>query len=253
MKKPNLLLVDDDTNMLASLQDLLEDDYTVFMAHNGEAALELLRTSGMDFPVVVSDQSMPRLQGHELFRIIHREFPDTLGILFTGFPEVESLIQAVNEGHIYGCLRKDFQSQDLVQLVNRAYQWQESLRGLKAQAGLGVTDQLEQELQRAWRYGLEYVGVLIDWSGPAAPERLKQRLRKSDVVGNLNHSRSLVLLTHTPLDKAKPALDRLLTTCPECQLGILKPSSEQEPSVEAYLLTLSTEPLQTVTTALTGA
>ncbi len=250
MKKPNLLLVDDDASMLASLLDLLEEDYTVYTAENGERALDLLRTSGVDFPVVVSDQSMPRLPGHELFRIIHTEFPDTVGILFTGFPEVESLIQAVNEGHIYGCLRKDFKAQDLVQLVNRAYSWQESLRSLKAQAGVGATELLEQELQRAWRYGLEYVGVLIDWSGPASTEQLKPRLRKTDVVGNLNESRSLVLLTHTPLEKARPALERLLATCPECQLGILKPSNEPPNSAEAYLLSLSQETFQEVTQPL---
>jgi serine/threonine-protein kinase len=65
-KKPRVLFVDDDERILNGLKSLFREEYQVYTAENGEAALELVKSFPMH--VVVSDQRMPGLTGVEVLR-----------------------------------------------------------------------------------------------------------------------------------------------------------------------------------------
>jgi putative two-component system response regulator len=76
----SLLVVEDDPAMLIALRDILETSgYTVHTATNGQAALEVL---GRHLPnLILSDISMPIMDGIELFDAIRR-IPDAATIPF---------------------------------------------------------------------------------------------------------------------------------------------------------------------------
>lgn len=61
-----VLLVDDDTDILHGLAQLLRDRYEILMASNGDEALEILRGEPVD--VVVLDMLMPLLDGQSVLR-----------------------------------------------------------------------------------------------------------------------------------------------------------------------------------------
>src|SRR2546426_4817348 len=64
--KEKLLVLDDEPHILTSLEDLFEDDYEVFTTGDAEAALRLAQEQ--DIAVVLSDERMPGLSGHEFLR-----------------------------------------------------------------------------------------------------------------------------------------------------------------------------------------
>lgn len=104
-KKRTLLLVDDEPNIVSALKRLLRrDNYHILTANSGPEALEILAASDVD--VIVSDQRMPGMLGSELLHIAKERYPNTLRIMLSGYTELQSVTNAVNEGAIYKFLTK---------------------------------------------------------------------------------------------------------------------------------------------------
>lgn len=71
-----LLLVEDDPEMLAYITDILQHDYRLLTAANGQLALQLLATQPID--LVISDVMMPQMDGFQLLektKEIHQDLP----------------------------------------------------------------------------------------------------------------------------------------------------------------------------------
>ena len=80
-----ILLVDDEAMVRETLAMSLEDiGYTVLMAADGLEALDML-TAGANVDVLVTDLSMPVLDGLALIRKARSERPDMPAVLVTGF------------------------------------------------------------------------------------------------------------------------------------------------------------------------
>jgi DNA-binding NtrC family response regulator len=75
MKKPSILIVDDDRITRDSLAGYLDDEYTTFKASDGMEALKLLREN-TEITVVLSDVDMPSMDGFELLHSIRNEIRD---------------------------------------------------------------------------------------------------------------------------------------------------------------------------------
>ncbi len=73
-KETNILVVDDNADMRAYLNRLLEPYFSVTLVVNGDDALRKIRSS--DFDLVLSDMMMPVLDGKQMLRRI-RETPGT--------------------------------------------------------------------------------------------------------------------------------------------------------------------------------
>ncbi|CAD6546158.1 Regulator of RpoS [Paraburkholderia kirstenboschensis] len=116
---PTLLLVDDEPGVISSLKRLLRPlKYEVLSANSGAEALTLLESAHVD--VIISDMRMPNMDGAEFLSRSRTVAPDTIRILLTGYSEVEAVVRAVNEGHVYHYLHKPWDDQDLLLTVKRA-------------------------------------------------------------------------------------------------------------------------------------
>ena len=114
----HILLVDDDPEVLRMLQRVLAGDgYAVQTAPSAEKALDLARQDSFD--VVLSDLSLPNLDGLGLLRALRAEHPDIPFILLTGYGTVETAVQAMKDG-AYDYLPKPVERQDLLRVVRRA-------------------------------------------------------------------------------------------------------------------------------------
>lgn len=103
---PRVLCVDDEPRILTAIERNLRGVLDLSLAGGGAEALARLRGATAPYAVVVADMRMPEMNGIALLSQVRREFPDTTRILLTGYADLESVVQAVNEGHIFRFLGK---------------------------------------------------------------------------------------------------------------------------------------------------
>ncbi len=119
-----LLLVDDEENILSALKRLFRrDGYTILTARSGAEGLKILACSQVD--VILSDQRMPGMSGVEFLRQAKILCPDTIRMTLSGFTELQSIIDAVNEGAVYKFLTKPWDDELLREHVAQAFQQKE--------------------------------------------------------------------------------------------------------------------------------
>jgi diguanylate cyclase (GGDEF)-like protein/PAS domain S-box-containing protein len=115
-----LLLVDDEENILSSLKRLLRrDGYHIVTANSAAEGLQRLAEHEVD--VIISDQRMPGMTGVEFLRRAKVVYPDTIRMVLSGYTELQSIIDAVNEGAIYKFLTKPWDDERLREHVAEAF------------------------------------------------------------------------------------------------------------------------------------
>jgi len=100
-----ILLVDDDINVLDGYQRSLRGEFHLETATGGNQALQLIAHKG-PYAVVVSDMRMPSMDGIQLLAKVKTQTPDTVRIMLTGAGDLQTAVQAVNEGNIFRFLSK---------------------------------------------------------------------------------------------------------------------------------------------------
>jgi EAL domain-containing protein (putative c-di-GMP-specific phosphodiesterase class I) len=113
-----LLLVDDDPAVIRAYgRSLARDGITVATASDGKEAAEHVKAGSFD--VIVSDISMPEMNGIDLLRAVRAHDLDVPVILMTGKPGLDSAIRAVEFG-AFRYLVKPVASAELLEMVLRA-------------------------------------------------------------------------------------------------------------------------------------
>src|SRR5450631_870882 len=131
--KKKLLAVDDEPGILKSIKDLFQEDFEVIAADGAEAALQILREN--EVAVILSDEQMPGMKGHEFFKQA-RAFSWATRILITGFTDIEGLILAINDGQIHACVRKPWDPLELKVTVMQAAGYYEMTRKIENERSL---------------------------------------------------------------------------------------------------------------------
>lgn len=123
-----ILFVDDEVNMLRSLQRMLRDmrrEWDMVYVESGEAALREL--AGAPFDVVVADVRMPGMTGLELLRRVRGEYPAVVRIILSGHFDQDAALGAVRLAH--QSLHKPCQQDELKATIRRAFVLQDVLGG----------------------------------------------------------------------------------------------------------------------------
>lgn len=117
-----LLLVDDDVNVISALKRTLRrDGYTILTANSGKQGLDLL--ANHEVGVVISDQRMPHMTGVEFLSQVKKLYPKTLRIILSGYTELKSVTDAVNQGSIYKFSTKPWDDNLLRDNIREAFQY----------------------------------------------------------------------------------------------------------------------------------
>ena len=98
--KGKVLLVDDDSMVLAGLKRHLRNQVRIETALSGEEGLKRVEKNG-PYAVIVSDFSMPGMNGIEFLCRVKETDPDSVRMMLTGSADMSTAIQAVNEGSIF--------------------------------------------------------------------------------------------------------------------------------------------------------
>ena len=127
MGKGIIICVDDERIVLNGLQSQLGRDFganfAIELAESGEEALELVNElihGGNEIVVVISDQLMPGIKGHELLKQIHLLTPSCYNILLTGQSDINAVTEAVNHANLYRYISKPWEGNDLILTIKEA-------------------------------------------------------------------------------------------------------------------------------------
>jgi response regulator RpfG family c-di-GMP phosphodiesterase len=100
-----ILLVDDDANVLDGYRRSLNREFKIETAPGGREALKSISENG-PYAVVVSDMRMPGMDGLELLSGLKTQCPDTIRIMLSGNADIDTAVNAINEGSIFRFLSK---------------------------------------------------------------------------------------------------------------------------------------------------
>jgi response regulator RpfG family c-di-GMP phosphodiesterase len=121
MENPNhtVLCVDDEPNILNALKRLLRKErYRLLTTASVTEGFELLARN--DVHVVISDQRMPEISGTEFLKQVKTRYPHIIRIVLTGYTDVDSITDSINEGHIYKFFLKPWNDQKLKLEIRQA-------------------------------------------------------------------------------------------------------------------------------------
>jgi response regulator RpfG family c-di-GMP phosphodiesterase len=159
--KHPILLVDDEPEILFSLQGLLRREFELFTANSGKEALEILAQHPIH--VVMTDQRMPELTGAELVGRIKEEYPNAIRIVFTGYADIKAVIECINRGGLYRYITKPWDPDELVEVLHQAAA-QYDLMAERKQLLRDLQDYVQsgQQLARQWRGDASKIGPQIE-------------------------------------------------------------------------------------------
>ena len=113
----NILIVDDDKSIRYSLKRMMEGNYSILTAQNGEEALERVKEGPPD--LILMDIKMPGRSGIDVLREIKSIDPKSLVIIMTAYGTTETAIEAMKYG-AFDYILKPFPIPQMKGLVEKA-------------------------------------------------------------------------------------------------------------------------------------
>jgi diguanylate cyclase (GGDEF)-like protein/PAS domain S-box-containing protein len=115
-----LLLVDDEENILRALRRTLrKENYNILTCTSTQDAFEILALNNVH--VIISDQRMPGMTGTEFLKKVKDIYPNTIRMVLSGFTDLNSVTEAINQGAIYKYLTKPWDDSVLAEHIQQAF------------------------------------------------------------------------------------------------------------------------------------
>lgn len=127
-----ILVVDDSSDTRQIIQRNLNDHgYKVFSTADVPNAIQILSSIRID--LVITDLKMPGINGIELIKHVRQNNKDSEIIMITGYPTIESAVEAVKIGAL-DYLTKPFTEHELLETVKKALEKLQYTRKMKSQS-----------------------------------------------------------------------------------------------------------------------
>ncbi len=105
MEKRTVLFVDDEANTLNALKRvLLDEPYETLFADSAKEAIDILRARQVH--VILSDMRMPQMSGIKLLKIVKKEHPYVIRLIFSAYTDIHTLLAGINQGEIFRFVAK---------------------------------------------------------------------------------------------------------------------------------------------------
>lgn len=114
--KKSILICDDEEGVRESLKLILEKDYELLFAANGDEALAMIKKGPID--IVIMDIKMPRMDGIETMRKLKTIKPDVKILVTSGYKSVETAQEAVTAGAA-NYIVKPFERAEIINAVKK--------------------------------------------------------------------------------------------------------------------------------------
>jgi two-component system response regulator AtoC len=169
MTKRRVLAVDDEPKMRRVLEIMLQRmGHEVYLASDGQAALDIVRTTPVD--LVVTDLQMPGMDGVELLASLRTQGIEAPVIIMTAYGTIESAVEAMKKG-AYDYILRPFDVEAVELVIARALTQERTQQENRF---------LREEIERGWE----------EFIGRSAPMR-----QLYDLIQSVAASQSSVLIT----------------------------------------------------------
>jgi len=139
-----VLVVDDEPASVRAVTRALYEAARVVGVTTAAQALAALAEEPV--ALLIADQRMPEMSGTDLLARTAVHYPDVVRILLTGYTGLDTLVDAINAGHVYHYLTKPWEPQALRLVVQRGLERYEAAAERRR-----LLIDLEQAYQRARR------------------------------------------------------------------------------------------------------
>jgi DNA-binding response OmpR family regulator len=121
--KKTILVVDDDKSILRTFTRILQKSgYEIDVAETGREAMDKAENQHYDLALV--DIRLPDMDGTDLLAKLKKQLQNTVKIMITGFPSLETGVKALDEG-ADAYLVKPVKPQELLLLLEEKLKGQE--------------------------------------------------------------------------------------------------------------------------------
>ena len=127
-KGRTLLIVDDEVNVIRTLQRVLnEEGYHILTAANAAEGFDVLADNRVG--VILADELMPGMRGSEFLMRVKELYPDTMRLVLTAYADLHSVIETINKGGVFKFLTKPFDNDQLRRDIREAFAFHELAYG----------------------------------------------------------------------------------------------------------------------------
>jgi CheY-like chemotaxis protein len=128
-RKHSILVVDDEPMALELLHGILTDaGYEVSVAQSGFECLDLFRRDGRAYDLILTDLSMPLMDGEETFLRLRQMSPTVNVVLMAGFVDSARLEKMMNHG-LSGFVGKPFAAVEILAVITSVISAAEQSKG----------------------------------------------------------------------------------------------------------------------------
>jgi signal transduction histidine kinase len=114
-KEHLIVYVDDERTNRIVFEQSFGGRFRLCALSSGQAALELLRNEAA--AVVITDQRMPDMSGHDLLVKVKQLYPETVRVIITAYSDLDPILAAVNQGLVARYLIKPWDRAELEQIL----------------------------------------------------------------------------------------------------------------------------------------
>jgi response regulator RpfG family c-di-GMP phosphodiesterase len=118
----HVLFVDDEKNVLNSIKRMFfYAHYDITLASSGDEGLAVLAEKAAG--VIVSDMRMPLMDGITFLRKTREVCPDAVRMVLSAHVDINEIMRAINDGHIWRYITKPWNENDLLLAVKNAFEF----------------------------------------------------------------------------------------------------------------------------------
>ncbi len=117
--KLQILYIDDEVNNLVGFKANFRYQYEVHIASSTKEAEGIL-AANPHIRIIFCDQRMPDELGVNFLQRIKKDYPRPIRILLTAYADMETVVDAVNKGHIFRFVRKPWMEEEIITSIEEA-------------------------------------------------------------------------------------------------------------------------------------
>ncbi len=222
MPKPRILIADDDPDILDVLEiTLTEEDYEIVKAHDGEEALNIIRSKPLN--LVLVDYNMPKMNGRQVCSEVKKDLllSHLPVIMVTGKGELDDKLSGINAGaddyivkpfepkellaRVKMCLRRtqrDLEANPLTRLPGNVAILEELSRCLESKKPFAVCyADLDKFKSYNDTYGFEHGDNVIRETARIMLRSIQETKRAGDFVGHIGGDDFVIVTVPEAADK----------------------------------------------------
>lgn len=117
--KNKVLIIDDETEMLDSLEKILSRKYDFDLHLISDSAIAHERVQSEKYDLILTDLMMKNYTGMDILKVALKAFPDSMVIIISGYGTIGASVEAMREG-AFDFIEKPFTSKKLLECIDRA-------------------------------------------------------------------------------------------------------------------------------------